>query len=198
MRKSRPVRLDTLKNYRGYDPASAGRRCDFPGCGREGSFRAPKSRKRLRDYYWFCLEHIEDYNKSWNFHEGMSEAELEAHLQAAIVGERPLWPLGTRGQNSRRFDRFYAGARDPFRLFEGGKSGRSNGARRPGNPATEADRARAALGLTEPCDLATLKQQYKRLVKRYHPDANGGDTAAEEKLKRINEAYSILKKQLAS
>ncbi len=202
MRKTRSVRLDTLKSYAGSGrPGSAARRCDFPNCVREGDFRAPKSRKRLRDYYWFCREHIEGYNKAWNYHDGMSEAELEAHLQAAVIGERPLWPLGARSQFNRRFDDFYARARDPFRVFEGAQDGaraHGNGRKPQTRPATIADQARAALGLTEPCDLATVKKHYKRLVKRYHPDANGGSTAAEETLKRINEAYSILKKQLAS
>ena len=102
----RKVRLDTLKNYRG--PAErrrGGRRCDHAGCKGEGLYRAPKSRRRLKDYYFFCFDHVQAYNKAWNYHAGMSAEEIEAHLRAAVLGERPLWPLGVRG------NQFWGGGR---------------------------------------------------------------------------------------
>jgi hypothetical protein len=68
----RKVRLDTLKNYRGPADNPHGRRCDHSGCKRAGEYRAPKSRQRLKDYYYFCFEHVQAYNKAWNYHAGMS------------------------------------------------------------------------------------------------------------------------------
>jgi curved DNA-binding protein CbpA len=53
------------------------------------------------------------------------------------------------------------------------------------------------LDLTLPVSLAEVKKQYKQLVKRHHPDANGGDKDAEERLKSINEAYATLRSSLA-
>lgn len=198
----RRVRLDTLRNYRGPSERTHARRCDHAGCKGAGDYRAPKSRRRLKDYYYFCFEHVQAYNKAWNYHAGMSAEEIEAHIRAAVLGERPLWPLGVRG------NQFWGGGRrgsvpfdERFGFFaemraEGAGSARAEP--RP-RPATLADQALATLGLTGPADIATIKQHYKRLVKRYHPDANGGgDQAAEEQLKRINEAYAILKKRLAS
>ena len=41
--------------------------CDSPDCQKAGQYRAPKSREHLQDYYWFCLEHVRVYNKSWNY-----------------------------------------------------------------------------------------------------------------------------------
>ena len=200
----RKVRLDTLKNYRGPSERTHARRCDHAGCKQPGDYRAPKSRRQLRDYYYFCFEHVQAYNKAWNYHAGMSAAEIEAHLRAAVLGERPLWPLGVRG------NQFFGGGRryrDPFderfgffdeMRAEGGHAEYAHAELRA-RPATLEDQALATLGLTGPADIATIKQHYKRLVKRYHPDANGGgDQAAEEQLKRINEAYAILKKRLAS
>jgi hypothetical protein len=198
----RKVRLDTLKNYRGPSERMHSRRCDHAGCKQPGDYRAPKSRRQLRDYYYFCFEHVQAYNKAWNYHAGMSAEEIEAHVHAAVLGERPLWPLGVRG------NQFFGGSRryrDPFderlgffdamRAEAGGYAHAAPRAR----PATLQDQALATLGLTGPADIATIKQHYKRLVKRYHPDANGGgDQAAEEQLKRINEAYAILKKRMAS
>lgn len=196
----RKVRLDTLRNYRGPSERGQTRGCDHAGCKGEGLYRAPKSRRRLRDYYFFCFEHVQAYNKAWNFHAGMSAEEIEAHIHAAILGERPLWPLGVRG------NQFWGGGRryhDPFDVrfgfFEELRAEGAGAARaEPGpRPATLEDQALATLGLTRPADIATIKQRYKRLVKRYHPDANGGgNQAAEEQLKRINEAYAILKKRM--
>ncbi len=200
----RKVRLDTLKTYRGPADRTHTRRCDHAGCKNPGDFRAPKSRRQLKEYYWFCFDHVQAYNKAWNYHEGMTADEIEAHLRAAVIGERPLWPLGLRGNQFWGSRRRY---RDPFEerlgLFDemGGASGDGSAERGAARarPATLADQALATLGLTGPADIATIKQHYKRLVKRYHPDANGGgDQAAEEQLKRINEAYAILKKRMAS
>lgn len=181
------------------------RRCDHEGCRAAGEFRAPRSRDRLAEYLWFCREHIEAYNRAWNYHAGLSAAEIERQIERSIVGDRPLWPLGQRGRHTaahfaRRFHRVEF---DPFDFFaeerDEVEGERRRRARSPGaGSAPEEDQALAALGLTPPADLATIKARYKRLAKRYHPDANGGDKAAEEQLKRINEAYSTLKKRLAS
>jgi DnaJ-domain-containing protein 1 len=198
----RKVRLDTLRNYRGPSDRPHARRCDQAGCKGEGLYRAPKSRRQLRDYYYFCFEHVQAYNKAWNYHAGMSAEEIEQHLRAAVIGERPLWPLGARGNQFWGQARHFRDPLEPnFSFFD------ENGDDGPGHeraaararPATLEDQALATLGLTGPADIATIKQHYKRLVKRYHPDANGGgDQAAEEQLKRINEAYAILKKRAAS
>src|SRR5262249_49379651 len=193
------------KNYRGPSERTHARHCDHAGCKKPGDYRAPKSRRQLREYYWFCFEHVQAYNKAWNYHAGMSAEEIEAHLHAAVLGERPLWPLGLRGNQFWGHGRRY---RDPFDggfgLFEetNGEGGHGAGSARAetrARPATLEGQALATLGLTGPADIATIKQHYKRLVKRYHPDANGGgNQAAEEQLKRINEAYAILKKRMAS
>jgi DnaJ-domain-containing protein 1 len=166
----------------------------------------------LKDYFWFCRPHAEAYNKAWNFHAGMTQEQIEAQLQAAMLGERPLWPLGSRGlHGAARFARYRTGGFDPFefmareaqhdadaaaRRASRGAANGGAGAHAYANGAAGGAEASpyATLGLAATADLATIKQQYKRLAKRYHPDANGGDKAAEEQLKRINEAYSTLKK----
>jgi DnaJ-domain-containing protein 1 len=197
----RKVRLDTLRNYRGPSDRPHARRCDHAGCKGEGIYRAPKSRRQLRDYYFFCFEHVQAYNKAWNYHAGMSAEEIEEHLRAAVLGERPLWPLGARGnQFFARAQRYRDAFEQRFTFFDEAEAGAGGERGTPrARPATLENQALATLGLTGPADIATIKQHYKRLVKRYHPDANGGgDQAAEEQLKRINEAYAILKKRAAS
>jgi hypothetical protein len=74
------------------------RRCDKPGCENGGEFRAPKSRQTLRDYYWFCLDHVREYNQAWDFFKDMKPDQIEAYQRATLVGLRPTWKLGMQGQ----------------------------------------------------------------------------------------------------
>jgi DnaJ-domain-containing protein 1 len=169
-------------------PGGAVRGCHYPECPAEGLYRAPVSRDRLRDYYWFCLEHVRDYNRAWDFFKGMSEAEIETQRRRDTVWQRPSWPLG--GSNGHHLD-------DTFGLFADGvdpgvpRHGAAGyGARRRDS---EQDRALAVLDLKPPLDFTRIKARYKQLAKQLHPDANGGDKQAEEHLKVVNQAYSILK-----
>lgn len=66
MMKARSVILDSLQKR----PSS--RTCEKEGCGAQGEFRAPKSVSELQTYYWFCLDHVREYNKAWDFYKGMT------------------------------------------------------------------------------------------------------------------------------
>jgi hypothetical protein len=160
------------------------RPCDHPGCCCTGEYRAPRSRDDLRNYYWFCLDHVRSYNASWNYYAGMNEAEIEAELRKDMVGQRPSWKFGHRVAW-----RFGNGVRD-FGLFDFEEAPRAKSRARP---ATQQELALETFDLTLPLTLAALKARYKQLVKMHHPDAHGGDKAAEEKLKIINRAYATLK-----
>ena len=163
-------------------------RCAADGCLQEGKYPAPKSRSALRDYLWFCLEHVREYNKSWNYYEGLQGAALEAEIRRATTWERPSWKFATGQPSENSFE-------DPFGLF--------NFENRDANPAArkvppEERRAWKILQLSPVTDIDIVKKQYKRLVKQNHPDKNGGDAAAEERLKDINLAYSLIRKSLAT
>ena len=158
--------------------------CDYPGCEGQGLHRAPKSREALREYYWFCLDHIRAYNLSWNYYSGMNEADVERERRGDTVWHRPTWPFSGR----QRLDDLH----DPFGLFEEG-----SGERPVRAPATPEEKAMDLLELTPPLTKADLRSRYKELVKQHHPDANGGDRSAEERLKAINQAYDLLKKTVA-
>lgn len=165
--------------------------CEHPDCRAEGVHRAPKARDRLNEYFWFCLDHVRAYNRSWNYYEGMDEGAIEAHIRHDTVWQRPTWPLGSWGSRRPVF-------RDYFGVFVDGDplgSGRTESVRRAALSVEE--QALAVLDLQAPATLEEIKIRYKILVKRLHPDANGGDKAAEERLKLINQAYSTLKSVLA-
>lgn len=181
-------------------PQPPPRRCDHPGCTLGGEYRAPKSRDRLHDYFWFCLDHVREYNKAWNYYAGLSDAEVEQMVRYDTVWQRPTWPMGSWHVHEQRMrERIY-------RDF--GMGGSMDGSERRhaeqanGRPRrehwTEEDQALAVLDLAAPVDFPTVKARYKALVKRHHPDANGGSREAEERLKTINHAYGILKASFAS
>ena len=174
------------------------RRCDHPGCAAAGEYRAPKAPERLRDYYWFCIDHVRAYNASWNFCASLGDEDVERMIRQDTCWQRPTWPFGSWQAAENRL---HARARAEYeaagdrRANGGAKTG---GQHKAGRPRTEADRALDVLDLTPPVDLAAIKARYKALVKRYHPDANGGSRDAEERLKSINWAYTTLRNAYAA
>ena len=171
--------------------AAAGPCCAWPGCSASGNYPAPHSPRDLRRFIWFCLEHIREYNKSWNYFAGMNEHEIEAHRRADTTWHRPSWRFGTAGiDETSRF-------RDPFGFFKSGEAGANPnpgdaGHAHAGHGSGKGGRMMAVLDLEAGFTLEELKRRYKTLVKRHHPDLHGGDRAAEERLKQINEAYTYL------
>ena len=162
-----------------------------------GEYRAPKSRTSLQEYWWFCLEHVRAYNASWDFYKGMTPGQIEAQLRADTSWQRPSWPLGHIGSGHTWEQE---ALRDPLHILAAGRV--NQGPARPRNAAeqtpTELREPLAALGLSWPTTLDLVKTRYKELAKRHHPDANGGDKAAEERLKTINLAYAAVRTKLAA
>lgn len=154
--------------------------CAWPGCDCPGDYRAPKSRTALRDFHWFCLEHVRRYNAAWNYFDGLDADQIEAIRQGDATWHRPTWPLGARASATAAADGFED-------LLNGGDEA-------PSPPASpEREKALASLGLGKDASPNEVKARYKALAKRHHPDANGGCKRAEERLKTINEAYSYLR-----
>ena len=172
--------------------------CGHPACGEEGLYRAPRSRDQLRSFYWFCLDHVREYNKAWNYCAGMSMEEIEAHIRADVVGWRPTWPMGWWARRRAGMD--YASVRDDFGFFaDGGKKGAEKERKQNAfSPTSTEAKALSTMDLTPPVTLDKLKARYKELVKRFHPDTHGGDKAAEERLKLINQAYTTLRNSVTT
>jgi len=170
-------------------PVKKLRPCDDKGCPGEGSYRVPKSRDKLNEHLWFCLEHARAHNEHWDYFNGMSEAEIEAFRVDAVTGHRPTWPLGKQaarmrnGHDSHPYD-------DKYGVFV-------DVAEKPRPPERRLLRpqlvALETLNLDATATLQEVKARYKELVKRFHPDANGGDRGAEERLKQVIKAYGVLR-----
>lgn len=165
------------------------RKCDFPGCEEKGEYRAPKD-KSLKEYHWFCLKHVREYNKEWNYYSDMSAEEVAEQTKREKLWERPTWEFGKNPTGK---------ARDPFDLFNEERTDNQYhdfaSSRMSGHKGIISPEKKAAdtLGLKYPFTMEELKQKYKELAKKYHPDTNAGEKIFEEKFKEINEAYRILK-----
>ena len=169
-------------------PKPRARACDFPGCAGEGTHRAPRSPDELNSYYWFCLEHVRGYNAKWDFFAGMNESEIDAFRRDDVTGHRPTWPLGLRQRTGGMWE---SGVwRDLFTAF--GTASR-RGERVPEHLRPASERAAlAAMDLGHAATQTDIKTRFKQLVKRHHPDANGGNKKGEERLKVIINAYRQL------
>jgi hypothetical protein len=169
--------------------------CQWPGCEFEATHRAPKGRMAEREYWRFCLEHVREYNHSYNYFSGMSDDAVARYQKDAVTGHRPTWKMGFNGGADGL--RAAQSAIDPFEVVrEFGPGARS----RADKPAAEARTIRNAerkafdtLGLEIDAAAPEIKARFKELVKRHHPDANGGDRSLEDRLREIIQAYNYLK-----
>lgn len=168
--------------------------CDVPNCPGDGIHRAPKTRA-LDEYYNFCIDHVREYNNNWNYFEGMSQQDVEQHMYSTMTWDRPTWAstIAGMGMNPDGLRaRVYEGIRvDGFSM--GGDYQEENSRQdnyEPTIPQPEID-ALATLDLAPPVTWDCIRRQYKKLVKKHHPDISGDEEG--EKIKQINLAYSILK-----
>lgn len=170
----------------------ANARCSVRGCREPGEFRAPLSPSGFDgpgSWRWLCLEHVREHNAKYNYFEGMSPDEIEA-AQSPIAG----WDRATRafahaGSDPGPAWREFA---DPLDAI--GARYRPEARRQAIDRFTAKERrALADLGLEDETDLHQVRKRYSELVRRYHPDRNGGDRSHEAKLFRVIEAWQVLK-----
>jgi hypothetical protein len=172
------------------------RACDHPGCRRAGATRAPKSRDLLNEHYWFCTPHAADYNRHWDFFSGMNDAQVRAYQAGSATGDRPTWAFEASRRSREAMaarsstDRAFA---DPFGLFAAARRRAEQAAQERKIGKIERS-ALADLDLDASAQPQAIRARYIELVKRCHPDANGGDRSAEHKLQRVIRAYQALRK----
>jgi curved DNA-binding protein CbpA len=172
--------------------------CEWAGCQNKGPHRAPKGRENSREYFHFCLDHVREYNQSYNFFQGMNPDDVARYQKDALTGHRPTWKMGANSGGKGQEGAFDA-ASDPFQMFAE-LNGR--GRWRPGAQQAKAEtrkvmnaerKALQVMGLAAGATLVEVKMKYKALVKQHHPDANGGDRSTEDRLIEIIKAYNYLK-----
>jgi hypothetical protein len=189
------IRVKRGAEAKAREPSGSGTPCDHIGCARPGLHRAPKGRDNSNQYWHFCVEHAADYNRRWNYFSGMSDGEFKDYLAREEIGHRPTWTF--RGGRLDRFSAAMKAARagrpgDPFSLF-GSDDRAATAAPRTRRLSRLQVMALEALSLDENADAVTIRTRYADLVKRWHPDSNGGDRSAETNLQRVIKAYQTLK-----
>ncbi|MES2755226.1 MAG: J domain-containing protein [Pseudomonadota bacterium] len=171
--------------------------CAEPGCAEPGEFRAPgRDGARVRGdgpprFRWLCLDHVRAFNTRYNYFAGMSVDEIH-DAQHPLSG----WERETRAFASNAGDRppRWADFSDPLDAIQG-RFGRAKPAgRTDGKPVGAGERkALEVLGLGIDADRAAIRKRYSELVRRYHPDRNGGDRSHEQRLQQVVEAYQRLR-----
>jgi hypothetical protein len=171
---------------------TADKPCDYPGCKDKAAFRAPKSPDLLDEYFWFCKDHIREYNLKWNFFQGTSDEEFQKFLDKDRVWERETKPFSRLGDGNA-WARL--GVNDPMALL-GEKAtqnpGRVMSAATRKLPATER-KAIEILDARDTMSKTEIRKVYKGLIKVLHPDMNGGDRSHEEQLQEVVWAWDQLK-----
>ena len=153
--------------------------CNHPKCKLIGEYKAPKSYDNLKDYQWFCLEHIKDFNKKWNYHHKMGADEIETDIRFDTIWRRPTSSFGS----GKKFYNFTINGED-MGSFE--------------NPAKTENHSNkllwslSELNLDINTDIKLIKKRYKELVKKHHPDVKGNSKKVIDKFREIVEAYNYL------
>ncbi|MEM0907943.1 MAG: J domain-containing protein [Pseudomonadota bacterium] len=179
----------------GADQATMTRECCVKGCKEPGEYRAPKGRGKEGQFYIFCLEHVREYNKRYNYFDGMTDDDVMAYQRDALTGHRPTRPIGVRGEKGRRPKPGWSGVYDdPFGLFGGDGDGAPQPEPKGRTVSGPQRNAFEIMGLEETASKEAIKARYKTLVKRHHPDANQGDRSSEDRLRSVINAYNVLRR----
>lgn len=169
--------------------------CQWEGCAEHATHRAPMGRQYEGQYLNFCFEHVKEYNKTYNYFSGLDDESVARFQKDALTGHRPTWTMGVnrwgnepplnggdpRGSAEARIRARLSGSRQP------------RAAERTRKLKTLEAKAFEDLGLPHSAPPEAIKSRYKELVKRHHPDANGGDRSTEDRLRQIIQAYKYLK-----
>ena len=182
------------KKKRVEEPAS--QTCQWAGCEKPGTHKAPAGRDREGQYLYFCLDHVREYNKNYNYFSGLADDEIAKFQKDSMIGNRPTWKMGTQRMDEMAaapmFSEMRSGSARSMRMRDPNwRAGESAQPVRKLKPLEA--KAMTALGLKATATADDIKTQYKALVKKHHPDANGGDRASEERFREVVQAYQLLK-----
>lgn len=188
---------------------NATRTCEWEGCDSPAPHRAPKSNKNEGEYLWFCQKHAREYNRSWNFFTDMSDDEVKEYQEATQHGGRPTWAMGANATKkdgtraapppgfkpgrSRPHDRgAQMKSKDAYGFIREGSAPEGSASSQRQIPKLQRQ-ALETLDLPETAKMDDVRQRYKEMVKKFHPDANGGNRGAEDRLRQVINAYRTLR-----
>jgi len=175
-------------------------RCQWKGCSAPGNHRAPRGRGQDGQYYHFCMDHVRQYNASYNYFDGMKDNEVEDFQKDASTGHRPTWKVGSNASGTdpamaraSTAAKFAYRTLDPHGFFAKRAREREQSGDNQRQLKPLEKKHLQTLNLPPQASREDIKTRFKELVKVYHPDANGGDVRSGEKLREIIQAYNFLK-----
>ena len=188
-------KYEILQNNLSWENSRSAYLCDHNHCTKLGEYKAPKSRLKLNEYYLFCLKHVTDYNKSWNFYKGLNINQIELSIRKDAIWDRPSWPL--KGSPNNVISQLREFFNNDYSLFEKERDLQNFLKNKTIDEklTNEEYESLKILDLSLPISLEKIKKKYKKLVKIFHPDVNDNNKKAENHFKEINEAYKILIKK---
>lgn len=173
--------------------------CQWDGCEKPGTHKAPVGRMKEGEYFHFCVDHVRQYNKGFNYFSGLTDNDIARYQREAVTGHRPTWKAGVNAAAKETLDPTKARwgrsaprgnrTRDAADIF--GNSTRYTPAAKKAKPLEA--KALETLGLGIDATKEIVKVRYKELLKQHHPDTNGGDRSTEDRLQAVIQAYKILK-----
>ncbi len=153
--------------------------CNHPDCQEFGDYRAPIGYDNLNNYQWFCLDHIKDFNKNWNYHNKMNADQIENDIRYDTIWRRPTKPFGS-GMKYFNF------------TLNGEEMGSIENPNQDLNKKNKLFGSLSVLDLDINADINLIKKRYKELVKKFHPDITGNSKKNIDKFRKIIEAYNYL------
>lgn len=166
------------------EPAHA---CEIAGCAEPAYYKAPKSKTELNSYYWYCLDHVREYNLKWDYFAGMDSGQIENFIQDAVTGHRPTWQ-----REAHVAGRFETLQQALYEFIHGKPIKKAP----PPHLTAGLRAALSVLNMEYPYTPEALKAQYRALVKKHHPDVNKGNQQSEEKFKQVTAAYLVLSEHI--
>lgn len=171
------------------------RLCERANCTHKAHVAVARSPREPQTRIWLCAPHASEHNAQWNFFEGLSETEAASLREANVYGDRPTWSFA-KNDRARTAARARGPAEflDPFGIFAGGTRADAKANVRERAVSRLQAKAFETLGLPPTAKPAEIRRRYAELVRRFHPDANGGDRGAEAQLTEVVKAQQLLKK----
>jgi len=162
--------------------------CDWNNCLEEGLYKAPKEKDNSKNFRLLCIDHIKEFNKNWNYFSGMNDQQIMEFLKSDSTWHKPtqsfsssenffkvLWNNALKDEMDKiKFD-------NEFNHMNKFKFNHND------------IKAFSILGISVGLKWERIKEKFKKLVKKFHPDMNSGNKEYEEKLKVITLAYTQLK-----
>ena len=177
--------------------------CQWKDCDKAGAHKAPMGRGHEGKFYLFCVDHVRQYNASYNYFTGMSDDQVQDYQKDAMTGHRPTWKSGanawahgtkTGARTAEPSGLKDIKSNDPHAFFNWRSKRTDEDPDKPNRYLKPMDRkALEKMHLPQTATKKDIKDKFKELVKLHHPDANGGDRRSEDTLREIIQAYNHLK-----